>query len=66
MTGIDEMKNVERVLMYKGEICIQLGRPSLGGKDNIKLQGLEGRCKVVNWTYLAQCSTVFELKVSVS
>jgi hypothetical protein len=50
------MRNVERVLMYKskGDKRIQLGRPSLGGKDNIKLHGLEGGCKVENWTYLAQ------------
>ena len=50
--------------MLKSEREIPLGRPSLGGKDNIKLHALEGGCMVVNWTHLAQYSTLFGIKVS--
>jgi len=55
--------------MQKGFWCRSLrekylGRPLLGGKDNIRLYALEGGCKVVHWTHLAQHSTVFGLKAS--
>jgi hypothetical protein len=64
MTRTEEKRYAEMVLMYKSEGKIPLGGTLLGGKDNIKLYALDGGCKVVNWTHLAQHSIVFGLKAS--
>ena len=52
--GGEERTDVYRVLVWKPEVKIPLGRPRRRWEDNIKMDLLEVRCGVMDWIEMAQ------------
>jgi hypothetical protein len=49
-----DKRNVYKFLVVNPEIKIPLEKPRPRWEDNIKMDLTEVRCKVVNWSHLAQ------------